>query len=337
MAAFQGIHARFVLVVIDEAGGVPRWLFDAVDSLATNEASRVLAIGNPDDPVSHFEKICRPGSGWRRHRISAFDTPAFTQEKVPLELLDVLVSKKWVDERKARWGEDSPLYVSKVLGKFPEVTDDTLITPLMLRKATENEIPGMEHGRYGLDIAEYGTDKTILYRNRGGRVRKVKEWERQGTMETAGKVKAILDEQKGYVPVVIDSVGVGSGAADRLIEQGYLVHRFNGGERAKQPKKFVNRRAECYWNLRTLLEDELLDLDSKDEDLLAQLGTIKYTIDSAGRIAIEKKSDMKKRGLPSPDHADALMMACLEPPTVIIPDAGTDQGSLTSDLLDKEM
>jgi hypothetical protein len=61
-AAFQGIHARYVLVIIDEAGGVPKSIFDAVDALATNIEARVVAVGNPDDPPSHFAIICKPGS-----------------------------------------------------------------------------------------------------------------------------------------------------------------------------------------------------------------------------------------------------------------------------------
>ena len=77
-AAFQGIHARYVLVIIDEAGGVPKSIFDAVDALATNIDARVVAVGNPDDPASHFATICKPGSGWHVETISAFDTPAYT-------------------------------------------------------------------------------------------------------------------------------------------------------------------------------------------------------------------------------------------------------------------
>jgi hypothetical protein len=75
-AAFHGIHARYVLVIIDMAGGVPKSIFDAVDALATNIDARVVAVGNPDDPASHFATICKPGSGWHVETISAFDTPA---------------------------------------------------------------------------------------------------------------------------------------------------------------------------------------------------------------------------------------------------------------------
>jgi hypothetical protein len=71
-AAFQGIHARYVLVIIDEAGGVPKSIFDAVDALATNIDARVVAVGNPDDPASHFAIICKPGSGWQSRQSAPY-------------------------------------------------------------------------------------------------------------------------------------------------------------------------------------------------------------------------------------------------------------------------
>jgi hypothetical protein len=109
-AAFQGIHARYVLVIIDEAGGVPKSIFEAVDALATNVGARIVAVGNHDDPASHFAAICKPGSGWHVETISAFDTPTYTGEKVPEDLLPLLVSPEWVEERKLRWGITSPIY-----------------------------------------------------------------------------------------------------------------------------------------------------------------------------------------------------------------------------------
>jgi hypothetical protein len=108
---------------------VPKSIFDAVDAWATNVDARVAAVGNPDDPSSHSATICKPGSGWAVKKISAFDTPAYTGEQVPAELLPLLVSPEWVEERKLRWGVTSPIYQSKVLGEFPDLSDDTLILP----------------------------------------------------------------------------------------------------------------------------------------------------------------------------------------------------------------
>ena len=129
-SGFQGIHQKYVLAVIDEAGGVPKVLFDAVDTIVTNKHCRVLAIGNPDDPSSYFREICMNEKlGWNVIRIDGLETPNFTDEYVPDELRHLLLSKEWVEERKARWGEESPLYASKVRGTFPDTSDDALIPP----------------------------------------------------------------------------------------------------------------------------------------------------------------------------------------------------------------
>lgn len=136
-SAFQGIHERYVLIVIDEACGVVKHLFDAVDALATNEHARVLAIGNPDDPGSHFASVCKPDSDWKVFHLDALRSPNFTKEnvighksdgygyanpkyplvwalmraenipfsteKIPYHLVDLLTGPLWVEERIRRW------------------------------------------------------------------------------------------------------------------------------------------------------------------------------------------------------------------------------------------
>ena len=126
-SAFQGIHARYVLVVIDEACGVPEQLWVAADALATGPDCRILAIGNPDNSATHFFKVCQPGSGWNTMGISAFDSPNFTGEPVSETVAASLVSKVWVDEKKQDWGEDNALYRSKVLGEFSVDAADTVV------------------------------------------------------------------------------------------------------------------------------------------------------------------------------------------------------------------
>jgi len=116
---------------------VPKSIFDAVDGLATDIDARVVAVGNPDDPASHFATICKPGSGWSVKKIGAFDTPAYTGEEVPDELLPLLgwSPRRGVEERKKRWGVNSPIYQSKVLGAFPDISDDSLILPKWIEAA----------------------------------------------------------------------------------------------------------------------------------------------------------------------------------------------------------
>lgn len=321
MQAFQGIHADNVLVILDEGGGVPKWLFDAADSLIAQDDSdesrgRVLCIGNPDNPASHFAEVCKPGSGWNTIRISALDTPNFTGEKVPDKLKRVLVGEQWVRERIKRWGKSSPIFISKVLGRFPKVGEDTLISPELLERAIARDLSKKRvriAGRYGIDIADTGQDQTVFYFNRGGRVRLAEMpdgtpcvWHGQDTMVTVGKIKNRLKADKGETGAVVDAIGVGSPVVSRLRELELPVRGFVSSAAAKRPDKFKNARSEMWWNVRELFEADEIDIDGDDLDLIAQLGAIKWKVDSQGRTQIEPKEDMKKRlGGNSPDRADA--------------------------------
>jgi len=335
--AFQGLHARYILIVIDEACGVPEVLWTAVMTLMTNENARCLAIGNPDDPGSHFAQICKPGSGWNVITIPAFDTPNFTGEEIPADMAENLVTPLWVEDRRRDWGEGSPLWQAKVLAEFPDVSDEYLISPAMIQKGIDTDLPGIVKGRYGFDVSRMGTDKTVIYRNRGGVIRYVDSWGMTDTMKTTGKAKLILDNhhQTNRPPIVIDVVGLGAGVYDRLKEMGYPAVGFSGAERAWRPDKFRNRRAEVYWTFRNDLEMGNIDLDPEDTELQAQLQNIKWWVDSSGKIQIESKEDMKERGVKSPDLADACVYSTVHSgPMVVQPVAA---GSIASDLLTMEM
>lgn len=344
---FQGIHAKFVLVVLDEAGGIPEWLWNAVDTLVTSPTNRVLAIGNPDDPASHFEKVNRPGSGWNIIKISAFDTPAFTGEQVPQEVLDALVGKQWVEERKRIWGEDSPLYISKVLAEFPLTADDNLIPMQWIYNAAERDMSGemiVDQGKFSMDVAREGRDESTLAWWRGGAFRILKSQRGVGnTMTLVGWLSNSIRRHPA-AKIIVDGDGVGGGVIDRGRELLLPVSEFRGGRKAFKNKEFVNRRSEQYWDLRGLFEAGLIDIDPKDEELISQLGSLKWRLDSGGRVSVETKKEMKARGLPSPDRADTLMMvtAPMDDWTDSYADpvdglANRDSGSLTADLLTKEM
>lgn len=311
MQAFQGIHAKFVLVVLDEAGGIPKWLWDAVDTLVTSPTNRVLAIGNPDDPASHFEKVCRPGSGWNVIRVSAYDCPAFTGEPVPEEIEANLVGREWVEERRRNWGEDSPLFTSKVKAEFPITSDDTLIPVKWINQAIERDLSSFmleDYGKYVLDPASTGTDEAVFSYWRGGVFRVLKAI--KGVNDTMTLVGWMSKFQMDHPATkgIMDADGLGWPIYNRARELELPVFPFRAGVKAFKPKRFVNRRSEQWWGLRQLFEAGLIDLDPKDETLHAQLTSIRWSLDSAGRIRVETKEEMKKRGLPSPDRADTLMM-----------------------------
>lgn len=359
--ALQGIHAMYVLGVIDEANGVPKQLFDAMLAITTNDFSRVVAIGNPDDPATHFAEICKPDSGWHVIDIPAFITPGISQdfceefdlpyikaeyeipkEDTPEELLQVLVTENWIRARAKDWGVGSPLWESRVMGRFPQVSDDTLISPAMLSKGYACQHSGVETGQYALDVARLGADKTVMYRNRGFQIRFHKSWAKKDTEETADLAAAELDRHPAIkrVPINIDAIGVGAGVFDKLKRRGYNVRAIYGSEKARNPRRYANRRAEMYWTFRNLLDEGAIDLDEQDTVLAAQLGSIKWWEDNAGRIVIESKEDMRKRGLPSPNEADTAVMSILKHGSSKEVDHETTRKkkhSLAGDLLDKVM
>lgn len=377
-AAFSGIHARFVLVVIDEAGGVPKTIFDAVDTLVTNEAARVLAIGNPDDPASHFATVCKPDSGWNVIRMDGLESPNFTAEAVarfpklkqymieqgitpstehiPDEVRPLLLSPMWVDERIQRWGVSSPMFISKVRGDFPKVSQNSLIEPhwIALAQAREVEVTNTAAGRLGVDVARYGTDHTIIVRQQLGRCRVVADIPRGPTTGVVDEVLKIAAELVPAPPLAanVDDTGIGGGVTDELVQRhGYptLPIVSSGRQVSERPEdflpngtpRFFNRRSEIWWRAREMFmgrsgtgEDAFIDLDPEDLDLAAQLMNVRYKINSRGQIQVESKDEMKARGLESPDRADALVMSLQLDP--IISRQVMRELMLTSDVLRRE-
>lgn len=161
---FQGIHARYVLVILDEACGIPRNLWTAVETLVTNEGSRILAIGNPDTPLSHFKEVCDRESNWHVIHIDGLSSPNFTDEfeqaiesgdltdEQATELRELLLSRTWVEERRQEWGEDSPLWASKVRGEFPTVPQGQVYRELSASQQWVGELPKFKKYIGGLDF-----------------------------------------------------------------------------------------------------------------------------------------------------------------------------------------
>lgn len=327
-AAFQGIHARYMLVVIDEACGVNTNLWDAAESLVANEGAKILAIGNPDDPNTEFGAICKPGSGYKTITISAFDTPNLTDEEVPDDLKRRLISASWVADRKKRWGETSAIYQSKVLGEFPEVSEDTLIPPRYVSAAKDRELEEEGPNELGVDVARFGRNVTVIYHRRGPVARLQLAVRKRDTMEVAGfVVQAVIET--GATVIKVDDAGVGGGVVDRLREmkrervapnplkdcqiigvnvgrapiarrQDVVVRSAATRSRKEKPKadpilRFSNLKAQLCWELRDRFVDGDIDLDPDDEDVQAQACEIRYDINSKGKIVIESKEDVEER------------------------------------------
>jgi hypothetical protein len=331
--AFQGIHARFVLVVLDEACGVPQSLWDSASTLATNVNGRMLAIGNPDDPHSEFAKICKPGSGWHVIHISTLDTPNFTGEPVSRSLAEMLPSREWYEDRKLAWGEDSAIFTSKVLGQFPTEGDPFTALPYGWVSACRyNElVPDDGQVEAGIDVGG-GGDRTVMFERRGPVAGRVEVFRDSDPMRTVGRLVEKINEW-GVTKVKVDSTGIGWALTGRLRE---LSSRHNaagiwtGGtthnaevvpvNAAESPsprlaRQRLNRRAELWWDVgRESSRLKLWDLTSVSDDVVAELCEPRYEImDSGGKIKIERKDEVIKRLGRSPDLADALLLAFFSP------------------------
>jgi hypothetical protein len=318
---FQGFHSEHILVIVDEASGVSEEIFDAVDGILTSDQSRLLLIGNPITPSGRFFKEFA-SFGATKITISAYDTPNFTRfgiteqdivnktwrDKVTGALPSpYLVTPGWVADRVEKWGTDSPLYLSKVLAQFPAAGDNTLIPLHWIEAAVERDLTPSEPVQLGVDVARFGGDETVLMHRQGPKARIFKVLPMSDTMATAGEIIFALRET-GATLAKIDSIGVGAGVFDRLNEQEMPVVEMQSGSSADDKERYANARAEWWWALRSRFESGDIDIPN-DEGLVAQLSGIRYKVNSRGQILIESKDEMKRRGVSSPDRADALMLA----------------------------
>lgn len=306
--AAQGIHSDRVLVILDEASGIPESIWTAVDGCLTSANSRILSIGNPTDPTSRFAAEFK-SPNVNKFKIGAYDTPNLKAGKT---IYPGLITKEWVEDKKIRWGETSPMYVSRVMGEFPETSNDTLIPLSAIEAAQGADLPPDPQTKplrvLGVDVARFGSNETVMYLRDKSKARLIFAMRGADTMQTVGRIIA-LSRENNADRVVVDEIGVGAGVIDRLKEQGIGVVAANAARASGDPNRFANIRAEWFWGLRERFLEGQIDIDPQDQDLASQLANLKYKIDSRGRIVIESKDEMARRGMQSPDRADALALA----------------------------
>ena len=160
-------------------------------------------------------------------------------------------------------------------------------------------------------VARFGCDRSVILRRRGDQVEEIRTFHKLDTMQLVGWVVAAINDSQPAM-VFVDEIGVGAGVVDRLREQGYRVKGINVARRSQQDALFANLRAQGYWQLRERFASGTISIPV-DNQLMGELAALRYSYDSQGRILLESKESMRQRGLPSPDKADALMLAYLEP------------------------
>jgi hypothetical protein len=242
------------------------------------------------------EQIC-----WRRNKISQLSSEELFCQEYPLSPDEAFIAADF----------------------------DSYIPPDLVMKARrrENE-PNSDYLIVGVDPAGKGADRTSIAWRKGSSVYKIESRRGLDTMQVAGLVAKIIREDNPSV-VNLDVGGLGVGVYDRLVEQGHgsVVHAVNFGSKPTEPPPLdelgrpvggsANRRAEMYKNLRDALEGELSLPDS--QGLQGDLTSVGYRYDSSGRLLLESKEDMRRRGVPSPDEADAVALCFTEPGGSAVP------------------
>lgn len=319
---FQGYHRRYLLVILDEAAGIPEWIWDGADNIATGPDCRILAIGNPTDPSSRFKTVCDPGSGWNVVTVSFFDSPAWTGEPVSDALKAELVDIPWMEKKKAQFGENSPEWESRVIAQFP-TTDDTATIPYPWVVAAQErykewKAEGMSQPRgrkiVSCDVARFGRDQTVIGFRRANIFWGLEPFVKQDTEVTADKIMNRTDRYTDMT--IVDANGIGAGVVDKLKRKRYPCTPFNGQARTNATDStgewgFVNLRSAAMWNLRELLDpskgSNLLLEDN--EELAADLIAAHWKEVIGAKIQVESKDDIKARTGRSPDFGDTCMMA----------------------------
>lgn len=325
--ALQGFHAEDVLYIIDEASGVDDDIFEPVLGALSTPGARLLMCGNPTQLSGFFYD----SHNKNRASYATFHIDGRKSSRVSQDFVQTIISM---------YGEDSDVFRVRVAGEFPLQEDDIFIPLSLVENSIMTEFsprksPNLVH--IGCDVARFGDDKTVIGYKVDEKVTFYKKRQGQDTMKTADDIimlgeqlvqrYKLTPENNDFIPAKVDDGGVGGGVVDRLRQ----IKR-NNPERfwwlEVYPIKFGERIQHKYFHdtttyMMSIVKKLLQPYDEEgnkkpvelilpdDDDLVAQLSGRKYTLTEASKIKIESKKEVKKRGQPSPDEADCVLLLCL--------------------------
>lgn len=311
-----------MLFIVDEASGVADPIMEAILGTLSGANNKLLMCGNPTKTSGTFyDAFHADRAMYKYHTVSAADSKRTNKQNI-----EALIRK---------YGKNSNVVLVRVFGEFPNQEDDVFIMSSIIDQCGSKmyELPedsGMPYIIFGVDVARFGDDESVIYRNAKGKLKLAVQRRGQDLMATVGdivvqyrKVLKEFPEYKGPVYVNIDDTGLGGGVTDRLreVKREQKLHRLfvipiNAAERIDTDTKDGKEAAEHYNNitthmwavLRELLENKDIEI-ADDADTFAQLSVRKYFMASNGKLELESKKEMKKRGVSSPDRADAAALS----------------------------
>ncbi len=298
--AFAGTHEKHVLVLFDEASAIDDIIWEVTEGAMTTPGAMWIVFGNPTRNTGRFSECFKK----YRHRWSCKEIDSRSAKKANQTQI-----QQWIDD----YGEDSDFVRVRVKGQEPRAGSMQLIpgdiVEAALGKHLQSDVYRHSPKILGVDVARFGDDQSVIIKRQGLAVVGLKKFRSLGTMEIASLVAREIDEWKPD-GVFIDEVGIGAGVVDRLIQLNYSVMGINGGSTPANTDKFMNKRIEMWYAVKEWLPNAALPDDSELRD---DLISPEYGYNAKEKMQLEKKEDMKKRGLASPDCGDALALTFAEP------------------------
>lgn len=296
--AFAGLHAEHVLVIFDEASAVADTIWDVSEGAMTTPGALWIAFGNPTRNTGRFrECFGRFRHRWHTRQIDSRQAKMANKKQI----------QQWIED----WGEDSDFVRIRVRGEFPKASSTQFISTeyveaALVRKDHQIISPKV----MGVDVARFGDDQSVILLREGNTVTLIRRYRGLPIDQFSNHVAAAINEFQPDA-VFIDGVGVGGGVVDILRGNKFKVTDVVSGATPIEPKKYANLRAEMWGKMRDWLQHYGCLPD--DRELRDDLIALEYGFNNQGAIQLEKKEDVKSRGLASPDVADALAMTFARP------------------------
>lgn len=308
--AFAGLHnkGRRILVVFDEASAIPDIIWETTEGALTDAETEIIwcVFGNPTRNTGRFRE-CFPGQRhskeWRTKQVDSREVSITNKKQI----------NSWIEA----YGEDSDFVRIRVRGVFPRTGEMEFISSEDVEKAATTEDVSTSPSDalvIGVDVARYGANETVIFFRKGRDARSIPPIRLRGAsvVQVATKVSEVINTHR-IDGVFVDGGGVGGGVVDNL--RALHIHCFDVQFGAKpeslgfvwgaEGEKYANKRAEMWGSMRSWIKSGAIPYDA---DLKAQLVGPTYTYNLKNEILLEKKEDMMKRGLDSPDLADALAL-----------------------------
>ena len=302
--ALAGVHAESVLIIVDEASGVDEVIYETGQGALSTIGSIAVLIGNPTKPSGFFFKTHNELSDlWRTRRVSCLESSRVTEE--------------YIKSQERTYGRDSREFKVRVLGDFPDSGEDAVIPRHYIEAAHGRDIQSSGRGVvWALDPGRGGDPSGFISRTEKVLL-EIEEFRLDDSMKLVGVIKHRWDTTPTRLrPAVIyvDSIGLGGPIADRLLELGLPVVHVNVSEVAAVSDRYVRLRDELWYEVRHWFEAMDVSTPTKAENpliekLTHELSSVESEYMSNGKLQVESKEKMKRRGLKSPNLADALCIS----------------------------